>query len=214
MNRLTLIQHHPAEGPGAIAEWAKARLLSLEIYRADLGALPVVSAAPILLLGGPYPVDAGPVWLQRERAWLREVLAARAPIFGICLGAQLLADALGGSVFTLPEPENGWAKVRFDDGSTLEVLHWHDDNFSIPHGAQLHASSALCANQMFSVGEHLIGVQFHPEWNAASVATLNAYFGDSSPLPHQGDADAARHQAVAVWLHARLDRWRRSWRIL
>src|SRR5471032_3071645 len=64
---LNLIQHHPAEGPGEVARWAEERGLSLQIFRADLGQLPPVSGAPVVLLGGPYESNGGPSWLEAER---------------------------------------------------------------------------------------------------------------------------------------------------
>ena len=73
---LNLIQHHPAEGPGAIDDWAESRGLTLRIFRADLGQLPEVSAAPVIILGGPYESNAGPQWLAQERKWLAASLAS------------------------------------------------------------------------------------------------------------------------------------------
>lgn len=202
------MQHHPAEGPGELRRWAASRGVQLVVYRADLEQRPPVSAAPVVLLGGPYPVAAGPVWLQSERQWLHEVVALGAPVLGICLGAQLLALALGGDVRRMDSPETGWTAVQFDDGHALDVLQWHEDMFSIPPGATLHARSAGCANQMFSLGPTRIGLQFHPEWSADAVAELNASFGAESPLLHV--ADPARIARVSAWLHALLDDWYRE----
>ncbi len=207
---LSVVQHHAAEGPGELAVWAEARGLRLNVHRADLDALPAITADPVLLLGGPYPLQGGPEWLQRERRWLRQRLAAGAPVFGICLGAQLLAEALGGEVFMLPESEEGWTRVDFDDGAQMDVLQWHDDSFTLPPAATLHARSKRGTHQYFTHGECSVGVQFHPEWNAASVQALNDHFGASSPLPRADDDDAAKHFAVAAWFHNRLDRWRAS----
>ncbi|MDB5983612.1 MAG: synthase [Pseudomonas sp.] len=203
---LNLIQHHPAEGPGEIAHWAEERGVSLQVFRADLGQLPPVSDAPVLLLGGPYESSAGPSWLEAERQWLAASLALDAPVFAICLGAQLLALALNGSVARMPSVETGWTQVQFDNGQTLDVLEWHEDTFSLPPAATGHAFSAACAQQMFSVGPRRIGLQFHPEWNAESVAVLNQHFADESPLPRDTD-DAQAHASVGVWLRATLDAW-------
>lgn len=206
MPTLNLIQHHPAEGPGAIADWAKSRGLTLNLFRADLGQLPPVSASPVILLGGPYESNGGPTWLEAERQWLAGSLDQGAAVFAICLGAQLLALSLGGNVRRMDRTETGWTPVTFVDGQTLQVLEWHEDAFDLPPNAQLLASSEQCEQQMYCVGPTRVGLQFHPEWNAESVATLNAHFADESPLP-RGQQDSAAYATVFEWLQATLDGW-------
>jgi GMP synthase-like glutamine amidotransferase len=203
---LSLIQHHPAEGPGAIALWAEARGLTLQVFRADLGELPPVSAAPVIILGGPYESNAGPDWLAQERKWLAASLAQSAPVFAICLGAQLLARALGGDVRRMADTETGWTTVTFADGRSLKVLEWHEDAIDLPPGARLLASSAQCEQQMYSVGPSRVGLQFHPEWNSASMAALNAHFAEESPLPRDQD-DRVAYGQVFDWLQGTLDGW-------
>ncbi|VVP91838.1 hypothetical protein PS918_03313 [Pseudomonas fluorescens] len=207
MSELNLIQHHPAEGPGAIAEWAASRGVTLNVFRADLGQLPPVSAAPVIVLGGPYESNAGPAWLEAERQWLAGSLDRGAAVFAICLGAQLLALSLGGNVRRMAQSETGWTTVNFIDGQGLKVLEWHEDAIDLPPGAQLLASSEHCAQQMYRVGPTRVGLQFHPEWNAQSVALLNQHFAEESPLPRGGARDNAAHAAVFDWLQATLDEW-------
>lgn len=206
MTELNLIQHHPAEGPGAIADWAASRGVRLNVFRADLGQLPPVSGAPAILLGGPFESNAGPQWLEDERQWLTGSLDQGAPVFAICLGAQLLALNLGGNVRRMDRTETGWTDVSFTDGRTLKVLEWHEDAIDLPPGAQLLASSEQCEQQMYCVGPTRVGLQFHPEWNAQSVAVLNQHFGEESPLP-RGPQDSVAHAAVFEWLQATLDEW-------
>ncbi|MGF6109035.1 type 1 glutamine amidotransferase [Pseudomonas frederiksbergensis] len=206
MPELNLIQHHPAEGPGAIAEWARLRGITLNVFRADLGQLPPMAAGPVILLGGPYESNAGPEWLEAERQWLATSLEQGASVFAICLGAQLLALSLGGNVRRMPHPETGWTALSLADGQTLNVLEWHEDAIDLPPGAQLLASSEACEQQMYRVGATRVGLQFHPEWNAESVILLNEHFGDESPLPRDQD-DRAAHAAVFEWLRGTLDQW-------
>jgi GMP synthase-like glutamine amidotransferase len=206
MPTLNLIQHHPAEGPGAIAEWAASRGVTLNIFRADLGQLPLVGAAPVILLGGPYESTVGPAWLEAERQWLAGSLDQGAPVFAICLGAQLLALSLGSTVWRMAQTETGWTTVRFVEGKTLKVLEWHEDAIDLPPNAQLLASSDQCEQQMYRVGPTRVGLQFHPEWNAESVALLNEHFADESPLP-RGEPDSAAYATVFEWLQATLDGW-------
>lgn len=206
MPELNLIQHHPAEGPGAIAEWATLHGITLNVFRADLGQLPPASAGPVILLGGPYESNAGPEWLENERQWLAASLDQGAAVFAICLGAQLLALSLGGKVRRMADTETGWTLVTFTDGQMLKVLEWHEDAIDLPPGAQLLASSEACEQQMYRVGPTRVGLQFHPEWDAGSVVLLNQHFGEESPLPRNQD-DSAAHAAVFEWLQQTLDAW-------
>ncbi|HEY2346408.1 MAG TPA: type 1 glutamine amidotransferase [Xanthomonadaceae bacterium] len=206
--RLVVVQHHPAEGIGELGVWADRNGIALDVVRADLDALPPSSKWPCVLLGGPYSVNAAPGWLRHEKLWLHEAVAADTAILGICLGSQLLAEALGGRVHPMQEPETGWTRIAFDDGSAFDALQWHEDTFTRPPGSESLACSAACVSQVFRLGNR-IGIQFHPEWNAALVVDLNAHFGADSPLPR--DIDHERHARVAVWFHRLLDDWRASW---
>ncbi|MFZ6845701.1 type 1 glutamine amidotransferase [Undibacterium sp. RuTC16W] len=219
---LNVIQHHSAEGPGEIALWAASRGVHLNIVRADLGELPIVCADPVVILGGPYAVYRPPLWLQTERMWLQQILELDAPVFAICMGAQLLASCLGAELAPAIEKEGGWSQVQFTHGSEMAVLQWHEDSFSLPPGAVLHASSPACSQQYVTHGERRIAVQFHPEWNAASVVELNNFFGDESPLPRLSAAtscesseelehDPSRYRIVRDWLYQCLDAWRQHW---
>jgi GMP synthase-like glutamine amidotransferase len=119
-------------------------------------------------------------WLVLEKEFLRRAIDAGKPILGMCLGAQLLADVLGGKVYQNPEKEIGWFPVNFVDRSTpfaafpdtLSVMHWHGDTFSLPPGARLVADSAGCPHQAFVWGDRVVGLQFHLEMGAVNVADL------------------------------------------
>ena len=208
--KLIVIQHHPAEQIGELGVWAERRAIKLETYRADHDEWPPHDGAPCVLLGGPYSVNDPPDWLQREKVRLRERLASDAPVLGICLGSQLLAEALGSCVTRMQRPETGWTEIRFAEGVRLDALQWHEDAFDLPPGATSLACSSAWPHQMFSssAGRHRLGIQFHPEWNAKLVAALNAHFGAASPLPNS--ADFERHARVARWFHAQLDSWWRD----
>jgi GMP synthase-like glutamine amidotransferase len=211
--RLAIVQHHPAEHCGDIAGWAKARGVALDVYRADLAQLPVLSdAQPVLLLGGPYPLGAVPNaldWLHAEQQWLARIVAQQTPIFGICLGAQLLCIARGGKVNLMPAAETGWTTIKLDGGAQIDALQWHEDECALPEDAHIMGKSAHCSAQYFTFDGRHIGLQFHPEWNAALVEELNAYFKAESPLPKGSEiADAARRfAAIRIWFWALLDAW-------
>jgi GMP synthase-like glutamine amidotransferase len=205
--RIVVLQHHPAEGPGRLADWAAQRGHSLRVVQAWASNEPDIdaSADALVLLGGPWHLGEAPAWfLPEQRAVQAWVDTGRATL-GICLGSQLLAQCLGGHVIPLAVPEAGWLPVQFDDGQALQVLHWHEQAVVLPRAAVRRARSAGCEVQAFEHGPTQRGLQFHPEWDAASVDRLNAAFGAASPLPREHDA--ARHAAVEAWFFAYLDDW-------
>ena len=205
--RIAVLQHHAAEGPGRIATWARARGVELQLVFPEHAPMPEPDdgLGALILLGGPHSAIAPPGWLHAERAATARWLAAGKPVLGICLGAQILAQALGAEVRALPRPETGWTEVRFDDGRAQAFLQWHDDAFDLPPGARRRATSADCACQMFDHGPRRVGVQFHPEWDAAQVAALHRAFGSACPLPRHDEA--ALQQDAGRWLDALLDGW-------
>ncbi len=223
--RLIVVQHHVAEPCGEVTAWAAARGVILDVYRADLQQLPIVSNAPVLLLGGPYPLGEVPnrlEWLHQEQLWLAQIVLLQTPIMGICLGAQLLCIARGGAVRMMSKPEVGWTQIAFADGTEIAALQWHDDECHPPEDARILGTSRQCATQVFGFAQRLagaqsvqypqMGIQFHPEWNAAAVERLNAYFATTSPL--RGDtrdglqgADEKRFAAMRTWFWITLDAW-------
>lgn len=138
------------------------------------------SADLVVVLGGPiaaYDTATYP-WLADEIAGLRERLALRHPTLGLCLGAQLMARALGARVYPSGHKEIGWAPVELSAAgrasclAALEgepVLHWHGDTFDLPSGAKLLASTTLTPHQAFSHGRHALALQFHPEADPARI---------------------------------------------
>lgn len=133
----------------------------------------------LIILGGPigvYETDDYP-FLKDEIAYLKQRLQQKRPTVGICLGAQLMAHALGAKVYAGPQKEIGWSKLDIKslaDNPLLalentEVLHWHGDTFDLPENAELLASSELYPNQAFRVGSQLLALQFHLEVAAESL---------------------------------------------
>ncbi|MGL6291221.1 MAG: type 1 glutamine amidotransferase [Silanimonas sp.] len=209
--RLHVLQHHPAEGPARIAPWAASRGIALNLIDTTRDALPTADPrVPWVLMGGPANIDGAPEWLRAEIDAVRRALDAGVPILGVCLGAQIIAAALGAAVGPLAPEEAGWCEVVFVDGTRREFLQWHGQGHAVPPGAEGLAHSADWPCQMFRVGPRVIGLQFHPEWDGEALARLHAAFGADCPLPRpdaDDPVDVARHAAAAEWLEALLDGW-------
>ena len=184
------IQHLPGEGPGHAADWLAAHGHSLtftRLFEPEPEFPAITEFDGLIVLGGAMSVhDEGEFpWLMAEKAFLRKVLRAGKITLGICLGAQLLALALGGEVKRNHEPEIGFWTVRFS-ARALEhpllrgwpekaaVLHWHSDTFTVPPGGQRVGMSAGCATQGFVWGDGIVGLQFHPEMGVEMVEQLMA----------------------------------------
>lgn len=192
-------------------------------YR-DAGVDPVgdlVAPDLVVVLGGPigvYQTDLYP-FLADEIAGLRARLDAGRRTVGICLGAQLLAAALGARVFPGDGPEIGWAPVTVAaDGplaalAGVPVLHWHGDSYDLPDGAVHLASTARYEQQAFAVGDHVLAFQFHPEagaagferWLIGHAAELARAGIDPRDLRRDGRdfgpaAAAAGRACLAAWL--------------
>ncbi len=191
--RIQVLQHVPFEGPAAIADWAKRRGHALAVSRLDTDdALPALADFDrLVVMGGPMGVgdtEAHP-WLSTERAFIAAAIAAGKSVVGVCLGAQLIAAALGARVYRNTHQEIGWLPVRLTrhaqaldlcDGLPAEqtVFHWHGDTFDLPPGAVHLATSAACVNQAFLFEGRVLGLQFHLEGTPASVAAICEHCAD------------------------------------
>ncbi len=191
-------QHSPSEGLGEIEPWARKkghRVASTQWHVGET-APKLAEVDWLMVMGGPmniYEHRTHP-WLEPEKRFLAEAIRANKTILGICLGAQLIADALGGKVFQNAEVEIGWSPVRFlpeaarcklfaGFPSELTPLHWHGDTFSLPPGATNVAESDGCTRQAFFSGDRIVGLQFHLEVGACEVARfLEAEPGESESL--------------------------------
>jgi len=177
--RIYLLEHEVTPHPSHIDLWAENRGHSItKSHVLEEQALsPVEDFDWLVILGGAqhiYENDANP-WLPKERELVSEALAGGRIILGICLGAQILAEVLGGRVFLSDVPEIGWYKITLTNegresflfrnmSESFESLHWHRDHFSLPPGCTRLASSEATPNQAFCCNSKpVVGLQFHPE---------------------------------------------------
>jgi GMP synthase (glutamine-hydrolysing) len=140
----------------------------------DLARIDAHDSTILVVLGGPigaYETEQYP-FLRDELRLIETHLHHGIPTLGICLGAQLIARALGADVYPGQQKELGWAKIKLSSLAAesavrhfenVPVLHWHGDTFDLPTGAELLASTELFPNQAFSVGRNVLAFQFHPE---------------------------------------------------
>ncbi len=144
----------------------------------------------LVIMGGPMSVndESKHPWLVDEKRLVVAAMCAQRPILGICLGAQLIASALGARVYP-GHKEIGWFEVQrivdlmtpnalgsFPDRFT--PLHWHGETFDLPSGARLLASSQGCRHQAFQMEDRVVGLQFHLEASPDSVEALIEHAGD------------------------------------
>jgi GMP synthase (glutamine-hydrolysing) len=177
MKSAIVIRHVHFEDLGVFAPVLEGRgyhVAYLDIGVDQMVADPLDKADLLVVLGGPigaYEDDLYPFLLE-ELAAIQRRLASRKPLLGICLGAQLIARAMGARVYPAPAKEIGWSAVTLTDAGCrgalaalegIPVLHWHGDTFDLPVGAVRLASTGICANQAFSVGRQVLAFQFHPE---------------------------------------------------
>ncbi|MEN9355687.1 MAG: hypothetical protein RL318_3012 [Fibrobacterota bacterium] len=183
--KIHVFQHDETETLGSIADWIVSRGHSLSVTAWHLGERPsTIDADLLVVMGGPmniYEEDAYP-WLLQEKKLLDAQIEAGTWCLGVCLGAQLLADRMGGPVTKGKYTEIGWHPVRRlpeADGDALfaalpvELLsmHWHGDTFAIPPGAIHGYASPACRNQAFRLGR-VVGLQCHLEFTPEALIGL------------------------------------------
>jgi GMP synthase-like glutamine amidotransferase len=182
--RVHVLQHVPFEGLGSIAAWLEARKATILWTRFfEAPKLPAPDSVDMnIILGGPMSVNDEKElsWLVQEKQYIRDSIARGIPILGICLGAQLIAGAMGARIYKNPVKEIGWFPIHAvpatDGGLHLPqeciAFHWHGETFDLPAGAVHLAESEACRNQAFQLNRNVIGLQFHLETTVQSAAAL------------------------------------------
>ncbi len=223
--RAHVFQHVEFEGPGSIGPWLTARGYDVTRTRLfEAADLPDFGEIDLLvIMGGPMSVNDEEQypWLVAEKHLIRQCIAAGRAVLGVCLGAQLIASAMGSRVYPNQCREIGWFAVRdmapavgghFRFPAASLVFHWHGETFDLPAGAVLLAASEQCRNQAFQLGESVIGLQFHLETTPESAAALVTNCRDelvigqciqtaerilSAPPEHYLDINVLMHEVLA-----------------
>jgi len=193
--RAHYLQHVPFEDLGSIESWlsaAGAEITSTRFF--EQGNLPNLEEIDLLVvMGGPMSANDEEKcpWLAAEKLFIRDAIWSDIPVLGVCLGAQLIANALGSRVYQNREKEIGWFPVHRIPSSgssnfcfppSVEVFHWHGETFDLPPDATRLARSEGCENQAFQLGRAVIGLQFHLETTPESAKRMIAQ-GRSELLP-------------------------------
>jgi GMP synthase (glutamine-hydrolysing) len=220
---ILVLRHEPFEHLGRFASVLSARNVPFS-YR-DLGQplsleeLHGDGQDGVVIMGGPMSANDALPGLAGELSLIEQAVEARIPLLGICLGAQLIAKALGARVYRNPEEEIGWAPVYLTDAgqsdplfrgiaSPSDLFHWHGETFDMPAGARWLAYSDKCRHQAFSFGESVYGLQFHPEitpemildWSAQPANCADVERLDGPIDPYAADPGPLAERIFDRWL--------------
>lgn len=226
MSRLLVIQHVPHERLGTFeSAFAKAgcRILRLDVYEPKVQWPSLDDVDGVVVMGGPMSVyqQGRYPFIAKELSLLRQAIKHELPILGVCLGAQLLAHALGAKVMPAQQKEIGWYPLMRESGAegdglfsafgqTETVFQWHGDTCTLPQGAVRLASSPLCTEQAFRYRDNVYALQFHLEmtealiraWmrNPGNARELSALRGliDPMAIRRQSRQHLPRLQSLAV----------------
>jgi GMP synthase-like glutamine amidotransferase len=197
--KILCIQHVPFEGPAIIRDWALRKgheFTTLSLYSND--EFPDIGNMDwLVIMGGPMSVHEHEryPWLKLEIAFIRQAIEQSKVVLGICLGAQLIARALGVQVSRGEHPEIGWFPVRINRHAAQKIgfdflpeeitpFHWHQETFDIPSGAMHLASSTLFPNQAFLFKDRVLALQFHLEMDFAAIQEIIQHSGEA-PSPEE-----------------------------
>lgn len=182
--KVLAFRHVPFESLGLIAPALESHGIGIDyadLYR-DSAPLPDPrDYAALIFMGGPMSANDPLPYLEQELRCIEQAVRRNQPVLGVCLGAQLIAKALGARVYRNPRKEIGWFQIELTAdgvsdplfagaGARELVFHWHGETFDLPPGAVHLARSAVCSHQAYRVGHNVYGLQFHLEVTPEMIA--------------------------------------------
>jgi len=185
--KIHCLVHLEFETLGNIKEWACNNDHSVSVTMPHVNSIyPHPDEFDLLVIMGGlmsvYQEDEYP-WLKNEKKFVKDVIDSGKAVYGICFGAQMLSEVLGGQVSQSEFHEIGWHRIRsldvfhedvtlFDAPSELTVFQWHGDTFTLPEGARRLFESEACSEQGFIYSDNVLAIQFHPETDVSCVDSL------------------------------------------
>ena len=228
MKPVLILQHQLPENAGYLATWLEQRNIDYTVVNAGAGEEFPASIEPyaaLAVMGGGMSANDPLLSNRQAEILILQAMMKDRPVIGHCLGGQLMARALGGTVQASPQPEIGWQPISYESKALVDqwfgmdptdtVIHWHYESFSIPPGATRLATSDACPNQAFAYGKHL-AMQFHIEINESKI---DSWVNDDDPkwtdarqrystvqdrdtMLNSISTHLARHQAMADNIYA------------
>jgi GMP synthase-like glutamine amidotransferase len=214
MKPVAIFRHHPLEGPGYLATYLDFRSIPSRLIKVDAGEpLPSEAAefSGLVFMGGPMSVNDDLPWIEPALELIRQAVTENIPVLGHCLGGQLMAKALGGTVSRSRVTQIGWGEVQvagtpaagawFGKLPAFEAFHWHGETFTIPERAALVLSDDHCENQAFALDKHL-ALQCHVEMTEEMV---NAWCSNGADEIAKGSGPAVQPvEAIQTGLRERV----------
>ena len=220
--RVLAFRHVPFEHLGRIEPELVRRGIGIDyadLYQPGAAEPDPARYDGLIFMGGAMSVNDGLPHLEREARWVAQAVEAGRPVLGVCLGAQLIAKALGASVYRNPVKEIGWFEIELTGegaadplfagvGPRETVFQWHGETFDLPPGARWLASSTACCHQAFRIGSSAYALQFHLEVTPEMIAdwcSQDMNCGDMSEVrgPIDSAHNAARLTALAQQVFGR-----------
>ena len=196
--RVLSVTHGPSVPGGVFDEAVQSAGHRLERWSVPDGGSPerAQSYDAVMVFGGSQHPDEDDrfAWLQHEETFLQDVLASEVPVFGVCLGAQMLARAAGAPVGRIGTPEIGWHEIALTDSGKADpvlgalppsatVFQWHHYAFSLPRDGVALADSAVCLQSFRVDGRPAWGIQFHAEVTSAMLSAWIQEDPEDLPMP-------------------------------
>lgn len=184
---LHFIQHVSFEWPGSIIDWAleKGHEVSFTKIFEEAKFPAQHSFDMLVVMGGPMGVYEENVfeWMKEEKKFIKQTIDEGKKVLGICLGSQLVAEALGAKVYKHRQNEIGWFEVFKNEPHTVTknlpdaftTFHWHGDTFDLPDGATQLFGSKACSRQGFIFNDNVMALQFHPEINRELLYSMTEH---------------------------------------